>query len=406
MKKYKENKGITLIALVVSIIVLLILAGISINMLTGQNGILNRTREAKEKTLSAQQEENSILTSYEEQISSYAGIDWKMAMANAKAPEEQKEEQNNGVIGIGTDGKPVNMDLWEYTKLDDGTYGLNDSESLTDAGTKTTGYIGKIIDGKIEGSVPTYIKGKNDSEFFKVTNMAYTFFNNKELQESPKIPDEVTNIRALFNSCENLTKVYNLPQKAINMFGTFANCKKIKNIPEIPNSVINMGGTFLGCEDMVKAPAIPSKVQTLNITFQGCINLEKAPEIPNSVTNMYGTFSGCTKLSNAPEIPNSVTNMYGTFLDCVNLLKAPSIPNSVTILCATFKGCSKLQGEIEINASVTGVQLGGEYSNNIDYNNCLLNACTEGSLTLKVTGTCAVIDKIIENASNPNITKK
>jgi len=38
MKICKNNKGITLIALVVSIIVLLILAGISISMLTGQNG--------------------------------------------------------------------------------------------------------------------------------------------------------------------------------------------------------------------------------------------------------------------------------------------------------------------------------------------------------------------------------
>ena len=46
----KRNKGITLIALVVTIIVLLILAGTSITMLTGQNGILNRTAEAKEKT--------------------------------------------------------------------------------------------------------------------------------------------------------------------------------------------------------------------------------------------------------------------------------------------------------------------------------------------------------------------
>lgn len=46
----KKNKGITLIALVVNIIVLLILAGVSINMLTGQNGILNKTSEAKEKT--------------------------------------------------------------------------------------------------------------------------------------------------------------------------------------------------------------------------------------------------------------------------------------------------------------------------------------------------------------------
>ncbi len=44
-----KNNGITLIALVVTIIVLLILAGISISMLTGQNGILNRASEAKEK---------------------------------------------------------------------------------------------------------------------------------------------------------------------------------------------------------------------------------------------------------------------------------------------------------------------------------------------------------------------
>lgn len=46
----KKNKGITLIALVVTIIVLLILAGISINMLTGQNGILKRAIEAKKNT--------------------------------------------------------------------------------------------------------------------------------------------------------------------------------------------------------------------------------------------------------------------------------------------------------------------------------------------------------------------
>ena len=50
MRKYDENTGITLIALVVTIIVLLILAGVSVSMLTGQNGILNRATEAKEKT--------------------------------------------------------------------------------------------------------------------------------------------------------------------------------------------------------------------------------------------------------------------------------------------------------------------------------------------------------------------
>ena len=55
-KKTISNKGITLIALVITIIILLILAGISIAMLTGENGILTRTNEAKEKT----QKENII----------------------------------------------------------------------------------------------------------------------------------------------------------------------------------------------------------------------------------------------------------------------------------------------------------------------------------------------------------
>ena len=41
---FKGQKGVTLVALVVTIIVLLILAGVSISMVVGQNGILTRTR--------------------------------------------------------------------------------------------------------------------------------------------------------------------------------------------------------------------------------------------------------------------------------------------------------------------------------------------------------------------------
>ena len=56
--KLKENeKGITLIALVITIIVLLILAAVSIAMLTGENGILSKASTAKEKHLIAQYEE-------------------------------------------------------------------------------------------------------------------------------------------------------------------------------------------------------------------------------------------------------------------------------------------------------------------------------------------------------------
>ena len=72
-KTLRRNKGITLIALVVTIIVLLILAGISIAMLTGQNGILNRTAEAKEKTEAAQKDEEKTLQGYEDIMAQYTG---------------------------------------------------------------------------------------------------------------------------------------------------------------------------------------------------------------------------------------------------------------------------------------------------------------------------------------------
>ena len=48
--KKKNARGITLIALVITIIVLLILAGVTINALSGENGIITKSKEAKIKT--------------------------------------------------------------------------------------------------------------------------------------------------------------------------------------------------------------------------------------------------------------------------------------------------------------------------------------------------------------------
>lgn len=60
----KEQKGITLVALVITIIILLILAGISIATLTGENGLFKRAKDAKNNTVDAQNEENTALNSY------------------------------------------------------------------------------------------------------------------------------------------------------------------------------------------------------------------------------------------------------------------------------------------------------------------------------------------------------
>ena len=61
-----KQKGITLIALIITIIVLLILAGVSIATLTGENGILKKAQLAKEITDQKQEEENNILKQYED----------------------------------------------------------------------------------------------------------------------------------------------------------------------------------------------------------------------------------------------------------------------------------------------------------------------------------------------------
>ena len=63
----KQNKGITLVALVITIILLLILAGITISQLTG-SGLFEKAKEAAEKSKKAQEQEQQILDEYMKQI--------------------------------------------------------------------------------------------------------------------------------------------------------------------------------------------------------------------------------------------------------------------------------------------------------------------------------------------------
>ena len=67
----KSKKGITLIALVITIIVLLLLAGVSISMLTGENGILTQAKRAKEEMAKKSSEEQIKLSQLESYINNY-----------------------------------------------------------------------------------------------------------------------------------------------------------------------------------------------------------------------------------------------------------------------------------------------------------------------------------------------
>ena len=63
-----NEKGITLITLVVTIVILLILAGIAIASLTGNNGLFTRANQARTNTLDTQNKENTTLEGYEDTI--------------------------------------------------------------------------------------------------------------------------------------------------------------------------------------------------------------------------------------------------------------------------------------------------------------------------------------------------
>ncbi len=119
MKKQKE-KGITLIALVITIIVLLILAGISIMMLTGENSLINQAKSAKSITRKAQLEEAVKLAYGSVSIDKYTNDNEivlekiaKQLREDGYEVEEQGEEPNKRYY-IKQDGK-----YYEITKEDE-----------------------------------------------------------------------------------------------------------------------------------------------------------------------------------------------------------------------------------------------------------------------------------------------
>ena len=72
--KILQEKGITLIALVVTIIILLILAGVTLNMALSDNGLFNKTKEAAEKYKQAQSDEEEMVRQIATQMySEYVG---------------------------------------------------------------------------------------------------------------------------------------------------------------------------------------------------------------------------------------------------------------------------------------------------------------------------------------------
>ena len=457
MKEIKQ-KGVTLIALVITIIVLIVLAGVTINALIGENGIITKATESKNKDEQAEEKEKILLAIASAQVDGlgkltqnylqaeidnqfgnhkaividnadeifivslvdrkkdyiitedgvYDGIDWNKAMAEAVAPESQDEERNNGVIGIGTDGKPVDMDLWEYTLMEDGTYGLNDINGLDGTGNlgRSAGYIGGYTeDGKILGTIPQYISNDNGKNFIEVTSMVHTFYECKSLIIAPEIPRTVKDMQVTFYQASNLiTPPKSIPDSVNNLSYSFASCDKLNKMPKLGKNITDMMAAFRYTSITELNGEIPSNLIELSTAFQGCSKLKYVNvEMHDGIKNMSNTFKDCSELTSINiTIPNTVKDMSGTFMNCSSLRSVNMIiPSSVTNLFQTFSICPKLEGRIQIDAtldeSIVFTWNGKEYKG---YMQTFDSSCQDGN-GLIITGSSSYLEKIRNN--NPKI---
>ena len=122
-KKVQElkEKGITLIALVVTIIILLILAGVTLNMAMSGDGLFSKARNAAEKYKKAQEDDQDLISEIGKEMNSeYVGAyleGYDPTGGTCKITKEQsgtKEDQEFSTEKEKTDGKELKWRIWDY----------------------------------------------------------------------------------------------------------------------------------------------------------------------------------------------------------------------------------------------------------------------------------------------------
>ncbi len=99
--KRKKEEGITLIALVITIVILIILATVSINVVLGEGGLIQRAQEGKDLTEQAQEEEQAQLDSLLSKIESVLPFEPQPTPEPEQGETElADEDKTNGVIEI------------------------------------------------------------------------------------------------------------------------------------------------------------------------------------------------------------------------------------------------------------------------------------------------------------------
>ena len=378
MELLKNNKGITLIILVVTIIVLLILAGISISAITGGDSSMDKAKKAKDETaIKAEMEELQEIINQSAakgiRHGNYSGSADSQTIRNALKKNKLIEENPDDVIIDGKNG-------WKVTGVKTGQkYKIRyDGEVTRIEELAPTKIYGKIADGVL------YLRATEQTGYAEGTKWNDSTIT-KVIIEEPIAP---STCREMFKDCTNLETIENIDnlhtENSINMsnmfrdcsslqevdlnnfdtseistlYAMFAGCSKLKklNLSSFDTKkVTNMSYMFSGCNDLeiIDISTLnTSKVNNMSNMFNNCINLKEL-NVNNfdtsNVDNMSSMFYQCTSL-NKLDIRNfntaKVTNMAYMFRFCKNIEELDLgnfNTNMVTIMNNMFQGCISLK---------------------------------------------------------------
>lgn len=196
--KVSKNKGITLVALIVTIIILLILAGISISTLTN-TGIFEKVKEAKEASKNAEKEQGEILSKYEKELNKYEARNLTNDMIGQVMTQNTVFKDLKGNIFVVPTGFKITNDA---TNVADGIV----IEDATETATKGSQFVW----------VPVGTITKTDGTTVEIKLSRYTFANDDNA--TPTIQNENV-IESFFQELESSNKK-NIVAKSISDFKT------------------------------------------------------------------------------------------------------------------------------------------------------------------------------------------
>lgn len=170
---FKREKGITLVALVVTIVILLILAGISISTLT-QTGLFGKVKLAKGEYKNSEELENTTLKEYEEKVSSYIG---SASRNEGDSKESEYIKSVNFSVNIGKN----EIDITINTSIDDISKILGYHYFVKDENNKNVIKSGMTMLNQIK------VEGLKADTKYNVLIMAYDIDNNYKIAEIQQI---------------------------------------------------------------------------------------------------------------------------------------------------------------------------------------------------------------------------